>query len=129
MAFGSGAHYCGGDLALRLTNSVLGRWSSFAVFLVGVIYIVALVIGFTTYGLPAPIVDPLLAIMEILTLIAALIMLVMMAAIYGRAPDNRKMVGAIAFAFMILMTGMTRIVHFVELTAMRQFGTVSLVWP
>ncbi len=116
-------------MKIHLTNSVLGRWSSFAVFLVGVIYIVALVIGFTTYGLSAPIVDPLLAIMEILTVIAALLMLVMMAAIYGRAPDNRKTVGAIAFAFMILMTGMTSVVHFVELTAMRQLGTVSLVWP
>ena len=77
-------------MKLPLTNSVLGRWSSFAVFLVGVIYIVALVIGFTTYGLSAPIVDPLLAIMEILTLIAALIMLVMMAAIYGRARTHRS---------------------------------------
>lgn len=74
-------------------------------------YIVALVIGFTTRGLSAPIVDPLLAIMEMLTLIAALLMLVMMAAIHGRAPGDRKTVSAVAFAFMILSAGMTSVAH------------------
>ena len=81
-----------------MSNSAVGRWSSFAVFLVGMAYIVALVIGFTTRGLSAPIVDPLLAIMETLTLIAALLMLVLMAAIHGRAPDDRKTVSAVALA-------------------------------
>jgi len=112
-----------------MSNNVVGRWSSFAVFLVGAAYIVALVIGFTTRWLPAPIVDPLLAIMETLTLIAAPLMLVMMAAIHGRASDDRKTAGSVAFAFMILTTGMTSVVHFVELTAMRQLGSASLVWP
>jgi len=70
-----------------------------------------------------------LAIMEILTLVAAPLMLVMMAAIQGRATGNRKTVGTIAFAFMILMTGMTSAVHFLELTAMRQLGSAGLVWP
>lgn len=73
-----------------MSNSDVGRWSSFAVFLVGLAYIAALIIGFTTRGLSAPIVDPLLAIMEILTLIAAPLMLVMMVAIYRRASDERK---------------------------------------
>jgi hypothetical protein len=112
-----------------MSNTAVGRWSSFAVFLVGVAYLVALVIGFTTRGLSAPIVDPLLAVMEILTLIAAPLLLVMMAAIHGRAPADRKTVSAVAFAFMILATGMTSAVHFVELTAMRQLGSASLVWP
>jgi hypothetical protein len=112
-----------------MSNSVVGRWSSFSVFLVGMVYIVALVIGFATRGLSAPIVDPLLGIMETLTLIVAPLMLVMMAAIHGRASDERKTVSAIAFAFMILMTGTTSAVHFVELTAMRQVASASLVWP
>ena len=46
----------------------------------------------------AKIVDPLLAIMEMLTLIAAPLMLVMMAAIHGRASDDSKTVGAVALA-------------------------------
>jgi hypothetical protein len=112
-----------------MSNSSVGRWSSLAVVLVGALYLVALVIGFATRGLSAPIVDPLLAVMEILTLIAAPLMLVMMAAIYRRAPEDRKTVGTIAFAFMILTTGTTSAVHFVELTAMRQVGSAGLVWP
>ena len=112
-----------------MSNAEVGRWSSFAVFLVGVAYGVALIIGFATRGLSAPIVDPLLAIMETLTLIAALLLLVMMAAIHGRASGDRRAVSAIALAFMMLATGMTSVVHFVELTAMRQLGSASLVWP
>ena len=112
-----------------MSNSEVGRWSSFAVFLVGLAYIAALTIGFTTRGLSAPIVDPLLAIMEILTLIAAPLMLVMMAAIYRRASDERKTIGSLAFAFMLLTTGTTSAVHFVNLTATRQLGSALLVWP
>lgn len=112
-----------------MSNSELGRWSSFAVFLVGVAYIVALVIGFATRGLSAPIVDPLLAVMEVLTLIAAPLMLVMMTAIYRRASDERKTMGLLALAFMLLMTGATSAVHFVNLTATRQLGSALLVWP
>ena len=115
--------------AIAMSNSELGRWSSFAVFLVGLAYIVALVIGFATRGLSAPIVDPLLAIMEVLTLIAAPLMLVMMAAIHGRASDERKTIGSLAFAFMLLTTGTTSAVHFVNLTATRQLGSALLVWP
>ncbi len=112
-----------------MSNSEMGRWSSFAVFLVGVAYIVALIIGFTTRGLSAPIVDPLLAIMEVLTLIAAPLMLVMTAALYLRASDERKTTGLLAFAFMVLTTGTTSAVHFVNLTAKRQIGSALLVWP
>lgn len=90
---------------------------------------VALLVGFSTRGLSAPIVDPLLAIMEVLTLIAAPFMLVMMAAVHARAPSERKTTAAIAFAFMTLATGLTSVVHFVQLTALRQPGAVTLVWP
>lgn len=112
-----------------MSTSVIGRWSSFAVFLVGLAYIVALIIGFATRGLSAPIVDPLLAVMETLTLIAAPLMLVMMVAIHLRARDAHCIVSTVALAFMILMTGTTSIVHFVELTALRQLGSAGLVWP
>ena len=112
-----------------MSNNELGRWSSLAVFLLGLCYIAALIIGFATRGLSAPIADPLLAIMEMLTLIAAPFMLVMMAAIHGRAPAERKTLGALAFAFMTLTTGTTSAVHFVNLTATRQLGSGLLVWP
>jgi hypothetical protein len=112
-----------------MSNNALGRWSSFAIFIIGLTYIAALAIGFATRGLSAPIIDPLLAIMELLTLVVALLMVVMMAAIHGRAPSNRKTVSSLAFAFMILTAGVTSAVHFVTLTATRQLGSAALVWP
>jgi hypothetical protein len=112
-----------------MSNSVLGRWSSFVVFLVGLAYFIALLIGFATRGLSAPISDPLLAVMETLTLLVAPVLLVMMAAIHGRAPQALKTVSSLAFAFMTLATGLTGAVHFVALTATRQLGRALLVWP
>jgi hypothetical protein len=85
----------------------LGAWSAFAVFLIGLVYMGALAIGFAVYGLSAPIVDPVLAIMEILTLVSAPLLLVMMAAVHRYAPTTRKPCSLIALAFMILFVGMT----------------------
>lgn len=100
-----------------------------AVSVTGALYGVALIVGFTTRGLSAPIVDPLLAIMEVLTMIAAPLLLMVMAAIHGRASHDRRIAGVVAMTFMALATGITSVVHFVELTAMRQLGSASLVWP
>ena len=110
-------------------NSLAGQWSSIGVSLVGAAYAVALIVGFVTRGLSSPIVDPLLAIMELLTTIAAPLLLVMMAAIHGRASNERPLAGLVALVFMALATGITSVVHFVQLTAMRQLGTAGLVWP
>ncbi len=67
--------------------------------------------------------------MEALTLVSACLLLVMMAAVHARAPRERQAYGLVAFAFMTLATGTTAAVHFVELTAGRQLGPGSLVWP
>lgn len=107
----------------------LGRWSAFALFLIGVAYIATLAIGFAAYGLTKPIVDPVLAIMEVLTLLSAPLMVIMMAAVHGYAPPGRKTYSLIALAFMILVAGTTSAVHFVELTALRQLGSSGIVWP
>jgi hypothetical protein len=96
---------------------------------IGVAYFVTLAIGFSVHGLAEPIVDPILAIMEVLTLMSALPMVVIMAAIHGYASVNRKIYGLIALAFTILFAGTTSAVHFVELTALRQVGSRGIVWP
>lgn len=67
--------------------------------------------------------------MELITLIVAPILLVMMAAVHGRAREPQKTIGSLAFAFMTLATGLTGAVHFVALTATRQLGSALLVWP
>lgn len=110
-------------------NSMAGLWSSLGVSLVGAVYAVALIVGFVTRGLSSPIVDPLLAMMEVLTTIAAPLLLIMMAAVHGRASNERPLAGLAALIFMALATGVTSVVHFVQLTAMRQLGTAGLVWP
>ncbi len=107
----------------------LGSCSAFALFLIGLVYLVTLAIGFAIHGLAAPIVDPVLAIMEVLTLVSAPLLLVTMAAVHAYAPPTRKTSSLIALAFMILVVGMTSAVHFVELTALRQLGTGGIVWP
>ena len=107
----------------------LGSWSAFTVFLIGVAYLVTLTIGFTVYGLNEPIVDPVLAVMEVLTLMSAPFIVVMMAAIHDYASIDRKIYGLVALAFAILFVGMTSAVHFVELTALRQRGSGGIVWP
>lgn len=114
---------------LTMPGNRLGIWSAVAVFLIGIAYFVTLTIGFAVHGLTEPIVDPILAIMEVLTLMSALSMVVIMAAVHGYASVNRKIYSSIALAFTILFAGTTSAVHFVELTALRQVGSAGIVWP
>jgi hypothetical protein len=107
----------------------LGSWSALAVFLIGVIYAITLAIGLALFGLTEPIADPVLAIMEVLTLLSAPALVVVMAAVHGYAPPERKTYSLTALAFMILAAGATSAVHFVELTAFRQMGTAGIAWP
>lgn len=107
----------------------LGTWSALAVFIIGVAYAVTLAVGFTVHGLNEPIVDPILAVMEALTLLSALAMVILMAAIHDRAPAHRRIHGVIALSFTVLFAGITCAVHFVELTAVRQAASGGIVWP
>jgi hypothetical protein len=109
--------------------SRLGSWAAIALFLVGLAYVAVLAVGFAEHGLAEPIVDPVLARMEVLTLISAPLLIVMMAAVHGRAPPERRTYGLIALAFTTLAAGVTSAVHFVELTAVRQLGSSGIVWP
>jgi hypothetical protein len=97
--------------------------------LIGLAYAVTLTIGVAVHGLTEPIVDPVLAVMEVLTLMSAPLIVVVVAAIHDYAPVNRKVYGSIALAFAVLFAGMTSAVHFVELTAVRQRGAGGIVWP
>jgi hypothetical protein len=106
----------------------LGAWSAATMVLIGVAYLVTLVIGIAMCGL-RPIVDPVLAIMEVLTLVAAPTLVVLMVAIHGFAPANRKAYGVLAVAFGSVFAALTSTVHFVELTAVRQTAPGGIVWP
>ena len=107
----------------------LGVWSAAALCVIGVAYVVTLAVGFASAGFSKPIVDPVLAVMEILTLLSAPILVVLMAAVHAYAPLEYKINGVVAVAFMVLLAGLTSSVHFVELTAVRQSSTARLIWP
>ena len=107
----------------------LGSWSALAIFLLGVAYFVTLTIAVSVHGLTAPIVDPILAVMEVLTLISGPLMVIVISAIHAYASADRKIYGLIALAFIIVFATMTSAVHFVELTAIRQRGSSGMIWP
>lgn len=107
----------------------MGVWSAGTVCLVGVAYAVTLAFGVAVHGLDEPIGDPVLAVMEVLTLMSALPMVVLMAAVQDYAPVHRTVYGVVALAFTALFAGTTTVVHVVGLTAGRQTGTGAMVWP
>jgi hypothetical protein len=86
-------------------------------------------LGIADAGLNDPIGDPVLAVMEIITMVAAPLVVVLMAAIHGIAGRDRKTLGLIALSFGVIMAGLTSGVHFTALTAGRQTGGPVLQWP
>ena len=112
-----------------MSSNRLGSWSAIALFLIGVAYLVTLTIGVAIHGLIEPILDPILAIMEALTLLSAPAMVVLMTAVHAYASVERKIYALIALAFTIIFAGTTSAVHFVELTALRQLGPGRIAWP
>jgi len=112
-----------------MTADRLGLWSAVAIVGIGVAYAIALAAGFARHGLRDPITDPILAIMEVLTLLSAPPLVTLMAAVHDRAAPPRKVYALTAFAFATLCAGTTSAVHFVELTATRQLGGGGIVWP
>ncbi len=112
-----------------MTARRLGFWSSVALVAIGAGYIVALAAGFARHGFREPIGDPVLAVMEVLTLLAAVPIVTLMAAVHDRAPFARKALGLTALAFGALCAGTTGVVHFVGLTAGRQLDAAGIVWP
>ena len=107
----------------------LGVWSASALFIVGVVYLAVVAVGMRASGFYAPIVDPVLAVMEALTLLSAPLLVLLMTAIHRSAATADKAAATVALAFVVLAAGLTSAVHFVGLTALRQSGSGQLVWP
>ncbi|ULQ55484.1 hypothetical protein KJS94_12605 [Flavihumibacter rivuli] len=88
-----------------------------AVFLTGIIYAVITAIGLASLpSKEAVIADPYFTLMELLTILIALLMLVSVAALHTITPAADKVYSLLAVVFMALMTGTTCAVHFVVLT-------------
>ena len=109
--------------------SRLGSWAATVVALIGVAYVVVLGIGIARFGLERPITDPVLAVMEVLTLLSAPALLIALAAVREGAAPDRRLWGTVSLGFAIIFAGLTSAVHFIELTAVRQRGGGGIAWP
>jgi hypothetical protein len=107
----------------------LGLWSAAAVFGIGVAYALVLGAGIAIHGLREPITDPVLAVMELLTILSSLPIVTLMAAVHERAAPGGRVYGVTALAFATAFAGATSAVHFTELTAVRQLGGGGIAWP
>lgn len=112
-----------------MTVTQLGVRSGLTVVVVGIAYAVVLATGMARHGLSEPIADPILAIMEVLTIASALPTLALFVALPAATDASRQLWATLALAFAAMFAFATMGVHVVELTAGRAMGRPGLVWP
>src|SRR5215813_12191505 len=110
----------------------VGIWSasaivllSFAYILTGMIWIISSSNGPRIQGLEPS--EPFLTILETLILLCAPAIVLLFAAMHAYAPANRKTCSRAAFGFALLLSGITGVVHFVQLTAVRRTGSKVII--
>ncbi len=106
-----------------------GQRCAALVVLVGVAYAVVLAAGMWRHGFQDPIADPILAVMEVLTIASALPILGLFAALHAIAADDRRLPAMLGLLFAAMFAAATLGVHVVELSAGRALGRPGLVWP
>jgi hypothetical protein len=90
-------------------------WANFVLFIVyDLIVITGIVVG------QGVLIEPFLAIAEVITIVGAALLILLMVAIHECAPQRAKVFSLTALGWIILLAGSTAIVHFVNLTLWRQ---------
>ncbi len=112
-----------------MTASQLGIRSGIAVVAIGIAYAGVLAVGMARYGLSEPIADPILAIMEVLTIASALPILSLFVALHAVGEPTGRLWATISLCLAAMFVFATTGVHVVELTAGRAVGSSGLVWP
>jgi hypothetical protein len=112
-----------------MTATQLGTRSGNAVVVVGIAYALTLASGMARHGLSEPIGDPILAIMEVLTIASALPVLALFVALHAVTDPTRRLWATLALCAAAMFAFATMGVHLVELTAGRALGRPGLVWP
>jgi divalent metal cation (Fe/Co/Zn/Cd) transporter len=108
------------------TDWRIGMWSATGAATIGVIFVLVGLIGVVARPpSPEPLhqVDPYLAILETLMISFAILLVIMMAAVYASAPPERKTFSLAALAFIICFSVTTCGVHFVSLTVGRHIDS------
>lgn len=112
-----------------MTPSRLGRRSALLVLAVGIAYAAVLAVGMARHGLTEPITDPILMMMELLTIASALPILGVFVAIHAAAPPSGRPAAMLGLLLAAMFACATVGVHVVELTAGRAMERPGLVWP
>jgi hypothetical protein len=106
-------------------------WSAAAIFAFSVVYIITGVIwvlvstsGAGVQGLEPS--EPFLTILETLILLCTPALVGLFAAIHAYAPPDRKTCSLAAFGFAVLLAGITGVVHFMQLTAIRRTANSTI---
>jgi len=105
------------------TDWRVGMWSAVSAAMIGAIFVVVGLIG--VVARPPSLetlhqVDPYLAILETLMILFAIVLVIMMAAVYAYAAPERKTFSLAGLAFIICFSVLTCGVHFASLTIGRQ---------
>jgi uncharacterized membrane protein len=111
------------------TDRRVGVWSATSAATIGFVFIVVGLVGVVARPpSPDPLrqVDPYLAILEALMILFAIVLVVMMAAVYTYAPPDRKTLALAALAFVAVFAVLTCGVHFASLTVGRQIDSRAL---
>lgn len=110
-------------------DKLIGRTTALALFCLGIIYVIILIIGLSTLKSPLePIHNPWFSIMEILIIVMAPLMVVLMVEVHAYASHNFKTLSLTALIFMSILACITCSVHFVILTVSRQIEFTALSW-
>ncbi len=107
----------------------MGTRAAIAVVLVGITYAAVLAFGMLRHGLSEPIADPVLAVMELLTIASTVPILLLFVALRATVASNRRRLATWALGFAVPFALATVGVHLFELTAGRRTGSGGLVWP
>ncbi len=125
------------------TDRRIGIYSAVAVVAIILAYITTGLIGVVAWPANSSTlrqVDPYLAILEYLIILAAVVLVVMMSAVYTYAPPDRKTYALVALAFIVVFATLTCSLHFAALTVGRQLDpslapqllrqlSFETVWP
>jgi hypothetical protein len=112
-----------------MTATQLGARAGVAVTSVGMAYVVVLAAGMRRHGFSEPIADPILAVMEVLTIVSALPVLALFVALHASSEPGRRLWAMLAVCCAAMFALATMGVHVVELTAGRATASRGLVWP
>lgn len=127
-----------GKIVINQKNKQFVRWSALALIAIGVIYVGLIVWGITTQDPETGFIrDPVRILMEIVTMVSAIVLLFFALSIKNLLGPEHSLLAEISVVFMTLLVSLTSLVHFVSITVSSQIveenpllsSLLSLNWP